>query len=310
MTTSSEILGALRACSLPLEALAAFAAIAEGEGAPSFRTLYSGGTLLAADANVVIDPVTRLRMWTGSLDAFPPWPGATTDHDYSTAAGAVQFTRTTWQTEVIKLAGAATDFAPATQIANFWLFAQERFRSRSGGLDLLTDLKAGGAALKLINTYLGGTWPGGADVNFPARYAANLAALQTAPPPPPPPPPDIETITFSGRDNAGNAWSGTLSRTHSALIGAVAGAVGMAAATLSPPAATSPPAPIAALGEAQLRLPPAQASLGREAEVPPAPGTALADPGSTAANRLAADGPGVLTEFERCYALFTPSRRS
>ena len=73
--------------------------------------------------------------------------------------------------------GAKSDFSPASQISNNWLFAQERFKSRAGR-DLLATLVAGGTVLADIPAYLGSTWPGGADSGFAKRYAANLAALQ------------------------------------------------------------------------------------------------------------------------------------
>ncbi len=167
MTASAEILNELRKSGLPVEAQACMAALAETE-ATSFRSLYDG------------------TLWTGSMASFPDWQGQTGPTGLPThAAGAWQDQPATYR-DISALTGDSS-FEPQSQIKNNWALATHDFRARAGGEDLLTTLKYG--QFEKIPIYLDRTWPGGADKNFPTRYAANLAALGINPEPPPPPSP-------------------------------------------------------------------------------------------------------------------------
>jgi hypothetical protein len=178
VTASAVVLVALRASTLPVEARAFVAAVAEGEGGVDFNTLYSGGTLINSADAANIKTVGHVREWTGALEAFPAWSGATTAGGLiSTAAGICQDTRTTFNAYAVQFKTA--DFLPESQIGFNWQLAQSRF----AGMDLLTALREGRAML--ISPCLVKTWPGGCDVNFPKRYVNNLTALQSAPPAPP-----------------------------------------------------------------------------------------------------------------------------
>lgn len=197
MTASLIVLGEIRKSGLPIEAQGFLGALSEGEGAPDFVTLYSSGNMISpGEANV--EQVGKLRKWTGSIDQFPTWHGATVGQLISTAAGAFQFTRTTW-VAVVKHTN-TPDFSPHSQITNAWWLAQDDFQRRSGH-ELMDCLKAP-ALLPMVSTYLQRTWPGGCDVNFPKRYGPNLAALQA---PPPVPVPD-RTIVLDGLKRDGEAY--------------------------------------------------------------------------------------------------------
>jgi lysozyme len=166
MTASAEVLDELRRSNLPTEAQACLAALSEGEGATSFRSLYGGG------------------IWEGSMAAFPDWPGAIGPSGQPThAAGAWQDQPGTYA-DVAKITG-ITSFEPVAQITNNWALAQHDYHARSKR-DLLADLQAG--LINLVESQLVGTWPGGAGPEFTTRYADNLAALNTAPAPPAPSP--------------------------------------------------------------------------------------------------------------------------
>jgi hypothetical protein len=181
VTASAEVFAELARAPLPVEARAFLAAVFEGEGGVSFRTLFGAGKLLAAHPNVAETAAGRL--WNGDLGVFPPWPGAILANGVVThAAGAGQDQPRTWAA-IGELAG-IVGFAPQDQIAGNWFLAQHDFMARGGG-DLLAALQAG--RLLDIPTYLGRVWPGGADARFPKRYAANLAVLSAPPPAPPPP---------------------------------------------------------------------------------------------------------------------------
>jgi len=166
MTASAEILGELRNSTLPIEARACLAALSEGEGGVSFRSLYDG------------------TIWVKSMASFPDWGGATGPTGQPThAAGAWQDQPQTYADIAAKTGDSS--FEPASQVANNWWLAQHDFKARSGE-DLLATLQAGG--ISRVMSALVGTWPGGADARFAARYASNLAALNAIPPPPPNPP--------------------------------------------------------------------------------------------------------------------------
>ncbi len=170
MTASPEILDELRKSSLAVEARACLAALAEGEGGASFRSLYDG------------------TLWTGSMAAFPDWPGKTGPTGKPThAAGAWQDQPATYH-DVAAITGDAS-FEPSSQVKNNWALAIHDFKANSGGGDLLATLQAGPSNLSAVQQGLVTTWPGGADAGFAARYADNLAALSASPAPQPSPPP-------------------------------------------------------------------------------------------------------------------------
>lgn len=121
--------------------------------------------------------------WTGSLAAFPDWGG---NAEFKTHAVGV------WQDEPATYAGIAArtgnaGFEPQDQIVNNWALAVRDYGTRTGG-NLLDDLVAGDAAhLDAVQKGLVGTWPGGANSGFPARYTAALALFPIDAPAPPPP---------------------------------------------------------------------------------------------------------------------------
>jgi len=147
MTASAEILDELRKSTLAIEAQACLAAISEAE-AEAFRSLYDG------------------TLWTGSMASFPDWPGATGPTGKPThAAGAFQDQPATYRDIAAKTGDSS--FEPASQVANNWFLAKNDFKARTGD-DLLTTLKAG--ALDKVASGLVGTWSGGANAGFAARY--------------------------------------------------------------------------------------------------------------------------------------------
>lgn len=274
MTGTTDVLTALRGSGLLVEAQAFLAAIAEGEGGTTFRVLFSGGTLLEDNPNVVT--VKGRRSWTGELGEFPNWAGARLANGLiSTAAGAFQDTKTTWNSEIVHLAGTKTDFSPETQIANNWIFAQSRFKSRSSGHDLLDTLQHG--STDDVTMYLGKTWTGGADSGFTKRYAANLVALKE------PMPSEITVslaspIKLSGVDEKGKPVSLIIR-----LACAAALAVAVPYTLLNAPV---PPAPL---------LP----SIVRVAEVPPITSPDVFD------DSTFCFGPGlqVIRDLEQCRSM-------
>lgn len=187
MTASPLVLTAVKRLPHPIEAQAFLAAITQGEGGDIPNRLYGGGTL-RQPGNPNIGKDSKGRIWTGSLDTFPDWGGAwlvaNGSGDYSTAAGILQFTQTTWR-RISPITG-RTAFGIEDQLENGWWLASDDFAQRSK-MQLLGRLQSG--LLDMIPAYLIKTWPGGASSGFPKRYAANLAALQ-APPSPIPIPPD------------------------------------------------------------------------------------------------------------------------
>lgn len=191
MTASPLVLTAVKRLSHPIEVQAFLAAITEGEGGDVPNRLYGGGTL-RQPSNPNVGKDSRGRIWTGSLEAFPDWGGAwltaNGSGDYSTAAGVMQFTGTTWRR--ISLITRRTTFSLEDQLENGWWLASDDFVRRSK-TPLLGCLQNG--LLDMIPTYLIKTWPGGASSGFPKRFAANLAALQ-APPSPIPIPPDPNAL--------------------------------------------------------------------------------------------------------------------
>jgi hypothetical protein len=185
LTASKEALDLIRASGLPIVAQAAMAAIAEREGGDTIGRLYSGGVLRDPnDPHVTTD--RRGRLWNGPHDIFPAWKGADLDGnrggDFSTAAGFLQFTGTTWR-RVIARTGKS--HFTNDHFTNGWWLADNDFRRNSGGMDLLSTLTVGNSkTLPLIHTYLASTWPGGCNADFPKRFAENLAVLQAPAPVP------------------------------------------------------------------------------------------------------------------------------
>lgn len=74
----------------------------------------------------------------------------------ATAAGKYQFVEKTWD-RTAKAIG-AEDFSPKNQDKGAWWLAQEDYKAKSGGRDLLSDLKAGkkGEVRKVLSS----TWEG------------------------------------------------------------------------------------------------------------------------------------------------------
>lgn len=196
MTASPLVLTAVKRLPHPIEAQAFLAAICEGEGGDRPNRLYGGGTL-RQPANPNVGKDSKGRIWTGSLDTFPDWGGswlsANGSGDYSTAAGVLQFTQTTWR-RISSITGRTT-FGIEDQLENGWWLASDDFIRRSK-MQLLGRLQSG--SLDMISTYLIKTWPGGASSTFPKRYAANLTALPTPPSPGPMPPDPNALYEISG----------------------------------------------------------------------------------------------------------------
>ena len=214
MTASTEVLTELSKANLTIEAQACLAAISEAE-AYDFDILYSGGDLVdPSDTNIEMEG--KFRKWTGGFDVFPTWHGATTGQLISTAAGAFQFTGTTWRFVVTNTG--KSDFSPQSQIINAWWLAQYDFHRKSG-FDLDQALTTN--MLPMVSTYLRKTWPGGANANFPKRYASNLEALKNGPPQPPPPELIFTLdgpLTATAHDSTGKAIRVVLRGAASAIL--------------------------------------------------------------------------------------------
>lgn len=164
MTASPAILAALNQANGSASSKAFLAAIAEGEGGTTFNILYGGG------------------MWNGSMDGFPPWPGAFVGNGWQThAAGAFQFEPASYA-DAVKISGRPS-FEPQDQIQNAWDYANLIFGARYKAATLHAVLVAGTKNdLLLIPTYLGNIWIGGADSGFPKRFANNLPLVSTTAP--------------------------------------------------------------------------------------------------------------------------------
>lgn len=179
MTATHEVLDAVAKSGLSIRAQACMAAISEGDGGDTMRRLYSGplGLRDPSDPNVSTD--AHGRIWTGPLDVFPPWKGVELpgQADYTTAAGILQFTGSSWR-RVVAVTG--KPHFENDHITNGWWLAQHDFHAHSG-MDLAQAIE-NDALLPAVHTFLVRTWPGGADSGFPKRFAANLAALQAHPP--------------------------------------------------------------------------------------------------------------------------------
>jgi hypothetical protein len=169
---AQPIVDALKASPLPREAKAAMVAFSSELGS-DWRYSWSPFRCLFG-----------FQEWTGSLGAFPPWPGATVGGLTTHAAGAWQDEPATYA-EITALTG-NPGFEPQDQIANNWVLAVRDFGARSSGADLLAALKAG--QYVAVSAALRTTWPAGADGEFGDRYTAALPLFEAAPPPSPPPP--------------------------------------------------------------------------------------------------------------------------
>jgi hypothetical protein len=160
MTAAAPIIAALNQAIGSASSKAFLAAVAEGEGGTTWNILY-GGT-----------------MWTGSMAAFPPWPGVKLRNGLWThAAGALQFQPASYE-EAVAISGRA-GFEAQDQIQNGWDYANLIFGERYKAATLHALLQAGGNSLMLIPTYLGNIWIGGCDGGFPKRFVNNLPLVST-----------------------------------------------------------------------------------------------------------------------------------
>lgn len=156
------------ATDLPREARAFLDALAVGESGGDddpYHVLYGFGHF---------DETTPLMP---GYYGFPEWPGK----DNSRAAGRYQFEPATWRATAASFDGETPDFRlPVWQDRAAWALAQGDYHARTGR-GLFADL-----ALRPLHVFfsLHATWPSLND-QFPARYAAALAAQseQIAPPP-------------------------------------------------------------------------------------------------------------------------------
>jgi muramidase (phage lysozyme) len=127
-----------------------------------------------------------------------PKIGVDTKNGHSTASGAYQFTKTTWN-EVADKYGNVLDrdkngkvvFTPQNQDKAAWLLAQERYNKVTGGGNLEKDL-SDPAKHDTVMKALSGTWtslPGGSEPNgatasrkgFLGRLTSKLGSMYTAP---------------------------------------------------------------------------------------------------------------------------------
>jgi hypothetical protein len=161
MTATVAILNALNQSYGSASSKAFVAAVCEGEGGTAWNILF-GGTL-----------------WTGSLAAFPPWPGVQLARGGTThAAGAPQFEPATYAA-IAKISG-RTAFGPQDQIQNCWDLADTTFSSKTSVMSLHAALQAAGNSRLMIPTYLIKIWPGGCDSGFPKRFMSNLPLVRAS----------------------------------------------------------------------------------------------------------------------------------
>ena len=175
---AQEIVGQLQAAPLPLEAKAAMAALSNELG-PVWRYPWSPFRCLFG-----------FTEWTGSLAAFPDWPGVVVGGKRTHAFGPWQDEPETYA-DIAALTG-NPGCEPPDQIGNNWALAQRDFASRNGGSSLLTALR--GRQYAAVGAALQATWPAGADAGFGARYEAALPLFAAAPAPPPPAPPRADAF--------------------------------------------------------------------------------------------------------------------
>jgi len=162
-----EVVAELRRSAVPREGRAALAAGAAGELGTWTRS-WSPFLCLYGFAE-----------WQGSLEQFPDWAGAAGPDGRPTHAfGPWQNQPLTYR-QIAAMTG-RPGVRPQDLIANNWVLAVRDFASRKGG-DLLAALQGG--QLATVQTGLAGTWPGGFDSAFPARYRAALALFAEMPPP-------------------------------------------------------------------------------------------------------------------------------
>ncbi len=145
-----------------------------GDEAPSYDTLYGGGKFTDFSDH----PRQDIPIKSG------PNAGKT-----SSAAGRPQFLGSTWDDQAKKLG--LKDFSPANQDKAAWNLASETYAAKTGGQDLLTDLKSKqpGVAARAATT-LHGVWtslPGGIEQgaragNFQTSYEKYLQGYATPAP--------------------------------------------------------------------------------------------------------------------------------
>ena len=149
------------ATDLPREARAFLDALAVGESGGDddpYHVLYGFGHF---------DETTPLMP---GYFGFPEWPGK----DNSRAAGRYQFEPATWKAVAASFDGETPDFRlPVWQDRAAWALAQGDYHARTGR-GLFADMTLRPLSVSFA---LHATWPSLND-QFPARYAAALAAIQ------------------------------------------------------------------------------------------------------------------------------------
>lgn len=127
---------------LPPEAVGLLGTLIQYESGGKANVIYGGGTF----SDYSQHPNVPVVIQEG------PHKGET-----STAAGLVQFLKSTWDDISAELG--LTDFSPANQIRAGWALAQKDY-NRKTGRDLLSDLRSGDPALiETARQALLGTWP-------------------------------------------------------------------------------------------------------------------------------------------------------
>lgn len=148
------------ATDLPREARAFLDALAVGESGGDddpYHVLYGGGHF---------DETTPLRQ---GFYGFPEWDGKDNSH----AAGRYQFEPATWKATAMRFDGETPDFRlPVWQDRLAWMLAQHDYQLKTGR-GLFTDLTLRPLHVSFA---LHATWTSLND-QFPARYAAALAAI-------------------------------------------------------------------------------------------------------------------------------------
>lgn len=139
-----------------------------GTESPGYNVIYGGQEF----SNYADHPRVNVPITSG------PNVGKT-----SSAAGRYQFIKGTWDNQASKLG--LRDFSPASQDAAAWNLAQQEYREKTAGRDLLGDLRSGGGqAIANAGKSLSSQWislPSGIEAGtnaskFAKAYHANLAA--------------------------------------------------------------------------------------------------------------------------------------
>lgn len=131
-------------------------ALYQGESGGDYTILYGGGHFTP-------------EMCTGK-NGFPIWDGLNDSH----AAGAPQFEPETWAwvSDACKVA----DFSPENQDDTAWYLAQHDFFAHTH-LDLISELDMDN--LSEVARILSGTWTSLNETDFPPRFKAAMAQLQS-----------------------------------------------------------------------------------------------------------------------------------